>query len=150
MGVQISSKLGVISCPGGEVFAKSVVEHLTRLFQRDLKRKTNDLVKKYGISKEEVVRRFNLDADLAVRPRVSKGSPDEYAIPRFNIPVEFTRFDNGEFKATILSSVRGADLYIFQDVENQTRRFRRGRQPLLWFCRLIRIRVSINARGAKR
>ena len=79
MGVQISSKLGVISCPGGEVFAKSVVEHLTRLFQRDLKRKTNDLVKKYGISKEEVVRRFNLDADLAVRPRVSKGSPDEYS-----------------------------------------------------------------------
>ena len=118
MGVQISSKLGVISCPGGEVFAKSVVEHLTRLFQRDLKRKTNDLVKKYGISNEEVVRRFNLDADLAVRPRVSKGSPDEYAIPRFNIPVEFTRFANGEFKATILSSVRGADLYIFQDVEN--------------------------------
>ena len=54
MGVQISSKLGVISCPGGEVFAKSVVEHLTRLFQRDLKRKTNDLVKKYGISPERV------------------------------------------------------------------------------------------------
>ena len=115
---EFSSKLGIISCPGGEAFAHSVVNHLTRLFKRDLAQKTNDLVKKYGISREEAVRRFNLDSDLTVRQRVSKGSPDEFLIPRFMVPTEFTRFANGEFKATIQASVRGSDLYIFQDVEN--------------------------------
>ncbi|MDY3940233.1 MAG: ribose-phosphate diphosphokinase [Spirochaetia bacterium] len=118
MGIQISSKLGIISCPGGEDFARSVTDHLTRLFKRDLERKTNDLAKKYGLPREEIVRKFNLNSEFEVRQRVSKGSPDEYVIPRFHIPVEFTRFANGEFKATIESCVRGMDLYIFQDVEN--------------------------------
>ena len=38
---EFSSKLGIISCPGGEAFAHSVVNHLTRLFKRDLAQKTN-------------------------------------------------------------------------------------------------------------
>jgi ribose-phosphate pyrophosphokinase len=34
------------------------------------------------------------------------------------MPVKFTRFPNGEIKAEIQESIRGKDVYIFQDVEN--------------------------------
>lgn len=118
MGVQLAAKLGIISCPGGEFFAKSVSDHLIRLFKRDLDRKTNDLSKKYGMTREEVIRGFNLNSEFKIRQKVSKGSPDELVLPRFTVPAEFTCFANGEFKATINSCVRGMDLYIFQDVEN--------------------------------
>ena len=60
---EFSSKLGIISCPGGEAFAHSVVNHLTRLFKRDLAQKTNDLVKNNDFSKGTSGMKVYIDND---------------------------------------------------------------------------------------
>ena len=70
--------LGIIACPGGQSFAREILD---------------DLV--------------NIDRD---KNGGHAGNP--------GIPVRFTRFANGEFKAEIQSSIRGVDIFIVQDVEN--------------------------------
>jgi ribose-phosphate pyrophosphokinase len=40
-------------------------------------------------------------------------------VPHFKVPVRYSRFPNGEIKAEILESIRGRDVYVFQDVENR-------------------------------
>ena len=42
----------------------------------------------------------------------------KYRAPSFKIPARFTFFANGEFKTELLESIRGKDVYIFQDIEN--------------------------------
>jgi len=42
----------------------------------------------------------------------------KFRSPAFKIPTRFTLFPNGELKTEILESIRGRDVYIFQDVEN--------------------------------
>lgn len=112
------AQIGVIACPGGESFANEVIPILRNLFRRNYERKANDLAKALNLSKEEVKWRMSLTKDLiANRPDLST-NPQTYEPPKVKIPVEFTKFANGEFKSQILSSVRDFDLYIFQDVEN--------------------------------
>jgi ribose-phosphate pyrophosphokinase len=46
------------------------------------------------------------------------GQVQQFRLPVFKIPTRFTCFPNGELKTEILESIRGKDIYIFQDVEN--------------------------------
>lgn len=113
------TRLGILACPGGRAFAKQIVHHLEGIYQRRAEKRIDTLSRTYGIGRDEVIRRINFDLDLH-----SNEIGDSHAIDRirkieFEIPVKFTRFANGEFKSEILSTVRGVDLYIVQDVANQ-------------------------------
>jgi len=113
-----SENLGVIACPGGEQFASLMIPHMRKQYLKRYERLADDLSQKYATSREDIIKRINFASDVnAVGPSVGK-AVESFVPPNFKVPVRFTRFANGEFKAEILSSVRGMDLYIVQDVEN--------------------------------
>jgi ribose-phosphate pyrophosphokinase len=107
--------LAILSCPGGEVFAGEVVSHLRKGYSKNLQALTADMARRYGVEGDEVIRRINFIND-AVNLHRSSDRVEEH--PRFKVPARFTLFPNGEIKVEILESVRGKDIYIFQDVEN--------------------------------
>jgi ribose-phosphate pyrophosphokinase len=111
------ANLAIIACPGGEVFADEVVSHLRKGCRRNLKDAADDMSRRYGMDNGEVIRRINF-INEALSSRYVPGDPGEVRLPRFKVPARFTIFANGEVKAEILESVRGRDIYIFQDVEN--------------------------------
>ena len=118
MSLSKPSSLGVIACPGGERFAEEITENLKSLFIKKFDRKVDNLSRRYEMPKEEIIRRFNLNADMHDPNIFPEGPVDGFRLPSFKINTQFTRFANGEFKAEILDSVRGMDVYIVQDVEN--------------------------------
>jgi ribose-phosphate pyrophosphokinase len=108
------ANLAVIACPGGEVFADEVIIHLRRLYRHKNERFAQDLSKRYNLSIDKVIEQINFIDEIA-------GSGVHSAsrhVPKIKLPVKFTRFPNGEVKAEIQESIRGKDVYIFQDVEN--------------------------------
>jgi ribose-phosphate pyrophosphokinase len=112
------SNLAILACPGGEHFASEVVRRLRGIYRKRLEKRAIVLSKRYGIEREEAVRRINFANDSA---SPSMGSPRDvtrFRIPKFKVDASFTCFANGELKTEIHDSVRGKDLYIFQDVEN--------------------------------
>ncbi len=114
------TRLGVLACPGGERFADEVIVHLKRLYAKRFERKAAALAKRYGMTREEVVRQINFSNDVASANTTGlNGTPEKFRMPPFKVPARFTCFPNGELKTEILESVRGKDLYIFQDVENR-------------------------------
>lgn len=113
------AEIGVIACPGGEAFANEVIPILRNLYKRNFERKANDLAKRHKISREEIKRQMNLTKDLLSNRPDIHSTPEHYSPPRIRVPVEFTKFANGEVKSAIKASVRGMDVYIFQDVENR-------------------------------
>jgi ribose-phosphate pyrophosphokinase len=118
MNLSKPGSLGIVACPGGEPFANELGHQLRFLYKKKLNRKAASLAREYGYSKHEVLRSINFAADIhAPRPLYS-GPVDGIRLPKFEVPVRYSRFANGEFKAEMLSSVRGMDLYIVQDVEN--------------------------------
>jgi ribose-phosphate pyrophosphokinase len=70
------------------------------------------------MDKETVIRQINFANDVVVANNNSSGDIQKFRTPPFKIPARFTYFPNGEIKAEILESIRGKDIYIFQDVEN--------------------------------
>ncbi len=114
------TSLGIIACPGGEAFADEVASHLKAIYKTRFEKKVNYMAKLYGISREEVFRRSNF-ADDIISHRVSPvGDSDNYRSPSFKIPCKHTMFANGEIKAEILKSIRGGDIFIVQDLANNT------------------------------
>jgi ribose-phosphate pyrophosphokinase len=111
------ANLAILACPGGEVFADEVASHLRKGYRRSLEETAAGMAKRYGLDSGEVVRRINFINDV-VSPRCCSGHAGEIRAPHFKIPARFTIFPNGEVKAEILESVRGRDIYVFQDVEN--------------------------------
>ncbi len=111
-------KLAILACPGGEKFADEVIVHMKRIYRRRFDRKAANLAKRYAISKELVIRKINFQNDIAMSSAVSPGDLNSFRMPSFKVPARFTCFPNGELKTEILESIRGKDLYIFQDVEN--------------------------------
>jgi ribose-phosphate pyrophosphokinase len=109
--------LAILACPGGEVFAGEVVRHLRKGYRRNLEGIAADMGRRYGMDNDEVIRRINFINDV-VNQRLAPGQAGKVRVPRFKIPARFTIFANGELKAEIMESVRGKDIYIFQDVEN--------------------------------
>ena len=114
------TSLGVIACPGGEVFAEEIVAHLKTIYQRRFEKKAQFIGKLYEMDPRDTFRRLNMTDDLLSHRVTSVGGAETYRFPSFKIPCKFTRFANGEIKTEILRSVRGLDLYIVQDVANET------------------------------
>ncbi len=112
------TELAVIACPGGEAFADAVITHLKHMYKHRFTLKNDAISKRYNLTKEELVRNINLRNDLETSDLVIRGSTDKYRPPVFKVDTTFTYFANGEFKTEINESIRGKDIFIFQDVEN--------------------------------
>lgn len=122
------SKLGLLACPGGERFAELVVRRLSTIYRRRFERKAQVLAERYHISRELAARKINFDNDVQSPLLYIPGDVNAYRPPRFKVNARYTWFPNGEIKSEIVDSIRGKDLYIFQDVENRLPcRFNDGR-----------------------
>ncbi len=118
MNFSRSENLGIIACPGGERFATEMIPYMRKQYLKKYDRLADSLSRKYGEPRQDVIRRINFASDInAVEPCAGKAL-ESFVPPNFKIPVRFTRFANGEFKSEILTSVRGMDVFIVQDVEN--------------------------------
>lgn len=112
------TNLAIVACPGGEAFADEVIEHLSRIYKHRFTLRNDAIARKYGENKADLIRKINLDNDLDSSKMSTKDSPVAYRAPVFKANTRFTYFANGEFKTELLDTVRGKDVYIFQDVEN--------------------------------
>ena len=110
--------MGIVACPGAEVFAEDVILNLKRNYTKKHKQKADIVSRLYGMEKEEVNKQVNFMIDVEDADLDILGDVEKYRAPEFKIPVKFTRFANGEFKSEILASVRGMDVFVIQDVEN--------------------------------
>lgn len=116
MGTLSSAPLGIITCPGAEVFAKSLIEHIESFWQTRFSHKSRSMAKTYGLSPEEVVRLLNMKDDLLSARVEAAGPAEQYRSPVFEVKAKFSCFANDEVKTELLSPVRGRDVYIIQDV----------------------------------
>jgi len=112
------TKMGILACPGAEAFADQVVRKLAGIYKRRFDRKTQALASRYHISQELAIRKINFANDANSSLLYMPGPTDRYRAPQFKINARHTFFANGEVKTEILESVRGKDLFIFQDIEN--------------------------------
>ena len=112
------TKLGILACPGAEAFTDQVVRKLSGIYKRRFDRKTQALASRYHISQELAIRKINFSNDANSSLLYMPGPTDKYRPPRFKINARHTFFANGEVKTEILESVRGKDIFIFQDIEN--------------------------------
>jgi ribose-phosphate pyrophosphokinase len=112
------TKLGILACPGGEALANQVVRRLGAIYRRRFDRKTEILAQRYHVSQELVTRKINFNTDIQSSLLYIPGNVNKYRSPQFKVNARHTFFANGEVKTEILDSVRGKDLYIFQDIEN--------------------------------
>lgn len=113
------NKLGLLACPGGERFAERVIRRLSTINRHKFDRKVQVMAERYHISKEQAVRQINFANDVASSLLYIPGNVSEYRPPRLKINARHTWFPNGEIKTEIQDSIRGKDVYIFQDVENR-------------------------------
>jgi len=130
------SKLGILACPGGEVLANQVIRRLGAIYRRRFDRKTEILAERYNLSQELVTRKINFDDDIQSSLLYIPGNVSKYRAPQFRINARHTYFANGEVKTEILDSVRGKDLYIFQDIENH--------QPIAFNEGAVQRTLSVN------
>jgi len=110
------ANLAIIACPGGEIFADEVIVHLRKLYRHKNERFAQELSKRYNMSLDKVIDQINFINEVAGPD--GNGSAGTQHIPKLKLPVKFSYFPNGEVKAEIQESIRGKDVYIFQDVEN--------------------------------
>jgi len=153
----IPEQIGILACPGAAGFAAKLTADLEEVSQRKFRRKVGYLAQKYGISREEIIRRINLTLDLRPTTIDLNLPADQFRPSSFRVPVHFTRFANGEYKAEILNSIRNMDVYIVQDVENHYPLALNGGDEEKFvlsvndhfFCLLVTIDAAMQA-GAKR
>ncbi|MDR1786636.1 MAG: ribose-phosphate diphosphokinase [Spirochaetaceae bacterium] len=112
------TRLAVVACPGGEVFADEVIVHLKHMCKHRFGLKQDAISKRYKIGRDEFIRQANLLNDMQTSDLYVSNVVDSYRPPEFKVKAKFTYFMNGEFKTEILESIRGKDVYIFQDIEN--------------------------------
>jgi len=110
--------MGILACPGAEAFADQVVRKLAGIYKRRFDRKTQALASRYHISQELAIRKINFANDSNSSSIRIPGSTDKFRVPHFKVNARHTFFANGEVKTEILESVRGKDIFIFQDIEN--------------------------------
>jgi ribose-phosphate pyrophosphokinase len=112
------ANLAIVACPGGEFFANQVINHLKKQYRNVFNATIEEMSRRFKTEGGEVERRINFINEITnkgINPR----SPDtKLHVPQFKVPARFTMFPNGEFKAEILKSVRGKNIFIVQDVEN--------------------------------
>ena len=136
MGFVKPSKLGIIACPGGEYFANEMIPHLKKLYVKRGMKKASIIASRYNLTQENVLREMNLISDINSSKIEYTKPVDTYRPPVFKLPVKFTRFANGEYKAELQSSIRDQDIYIIQDVENK--------YPLRFYGSDDKHRLSVN------
>ncbi|MBQ7752830.1 MAG: ribose-phosphate diphosphokinase [Treponema sp.] len=112
------TSLAIVACPGGEAFADEVITHLKHMYKHRFTLKNDVISKRYELTKEELVNHINLRNDLQTSDMCIRGATDKYRPPVFKVNARFTYFANGEFKTELLETIRGKDVFIFQDVEN--------------------------------
>lgn len=112
------TSLAIVACPGGESFANEVITHLKHMYKHRFTLKNDVVSKRYELTKEELVQQINLQNDLQTSDLCIRGATDRYRPPVFKVNARFTYFANGEVKTELLDTVRGKDVFIFQDVEN--------------------------------
>ncbi|QNL96847.1 ribose-phosphate diphosphokinase [Treponema sp. Marseille-Q4132] len=110
--------LAVVACPGGERFADEVITHLKHMYKHRFTLKNDVISKRYEMNKDDLVKKINFENDIDTPELYIKGDVTKYRAPSFKISARFTFFANGEFKTELLESIRGKDVYIFQDIEN--------------------------------
>lgn len=137
MSIVKPASLGIIACPGAEHFTGEVIKHLKRQYVKKYNKLASDLSAKYGMSVEDVWKMMNLTEDMHLLAEDPNRRPaNRYRPPNFKLPVRFTRFANGEFKAELLSSVKGMNVFIIQDVENH--------YPLSFYNSREKVSLSVN------
>jgi ribose-phosphate pyrophosphokinase len=109
--------LAVIACPGGEIFADEVIFHLKKKYRRNKEKMIAEIARRYNLDADAAGKQINLINEVVYT--VNNNSTDSFSIPNLKVPVKFTIFPNGEIKSEIEESIRGKDVYIFQDVENR-------------------------------
>ena len=113
------ANLAIIACPGGDVFCEEVIVHLRKKYRHNRKQTEEELSKRYNITVEQAALHIELLSRISLHGTNSQSGTDKQVNGTFKIPVKFTLFPNGEVKAEIEESIRGKDVYIFQDVENR-------------------------------
>jgi ribose-phosphate pyrophosphokinase len=111
------ANLAIIACPGGEIFTGEVITHLKHKYRHNLNQTVDELAKRYEISAGQAALHIDIVNKIVIRGPSSQSGNLTDAM-QFKVPVKFTRFPNGEIKSEIEESIRGKDVYIFQDVEN--------------------------------
>ncbi len=114
-----SNNLAIVACPGGEKFADLTIKNLKHIYARKFYQQRDKLAKRYSLEKEKITKDFNYYRDLFSSRMAVNNDIDKFHLPKFKVDARFTYFMNGEFKTEILESIRGKDVYIFQDVENK-------------------------------
>jgi len=130
------ANLAIIACPGGEVFAEEVIGHLRNKYRHSRSKTEEEIAKRYNISLEQAALHIDLMNKIVVRGTDSQSGNDNNISRPFKVAVKFTRFPNGEIKSEIEESIRGKDVFIFQDVEN--------RHPVKFYGDHIVDNLSIN------
>jgi len=113
------ANLAIIACPGGEVFADEVITHLKHKYRQSFSHTVDELAKRYNITADQAALQLDLANKIVARGPSSQSGTINGDDKHFKVPVKFTVFPNGEIKSEILESIRGKDVYIFQDVENR-------------------------------
>ena len=111
------ANLAIIACPGGDIFANEVIQHLRHKYRLSRKQTVEELSKRYSIDAEKIGLQIDLINKIVARGTLSQSGSEKNNGP-VKVPVKFTLFPNGEIKSEIQESIRGKDVYIFQDVEN--------------------------------
>ncbi len=111
------ANLAIIACPGGDIFANEVIQHLRHRYRLSRKQTVEELSKRYNIDAEKIGLQIDLINKIVTRGTLSQSGSEKNNGP-VKVPVKFTLFPNGEIKSEIQESIRGKDVYIFQDVEN--------------------------------
>ncbi|MDR1215543.1 MAG: ribose-phosphate diphosphokinase [Treponema sp.] len=114
-----SNNIAVIACPGGQVFADEVAFHLKQCFHRQFEKTVVKLSERFNGDPLSIINKINFINDISRSVPSSNDDIDKFHAPRIKVPVNFTMFANGEVKAEIMESIRGKDVFIFQDVENR-------------------------------
>jgi ribose-phosphate pyrophosphokinase len=113
------ANLAIIACPGGDIFADEVIIHLKKVYRRNIEKTSAELARRYNLNTDEILRQINIINEVVYPHAAAHNGIKKYHVPRFKVPTKFTFFANGEVKAEIQKSIRGKDIYIFQDVENR-------------------------------
>jgi ribose-phosphate pyrophosphokinase len=149
------SQIGILPCPGGMCFAQKIYSYLETVSKDKFEERIRSLSRSYKLPRDEIIRRINLESDLALSRLDSDEPIDEYRTTNSLIPAHYTRFPNGEFKTEILASVRDTDMYVVQDVSNQyPLQFHKSDERQILsvndhiFCLLVTVDAALQA-GAK-
>ncbi|WP_024654812.1 ribose-phosphate pyrophosphokinase [Borrelia hispanica] len=114
MSLLMKKSIGIIACPGGRVFAEKIMAELNTIFLDAENKVIEQISQTSNCSKEDVLKFEGILSPFLEGLEFSNLRFDE----TMEIPVNFIKFANGEFKSEILKTIRNKDIFIVQDVSN--------------------------------